>query len=121
MIKLDALGDNRIIGSRFLVGALDVAIVDGVPRNREKKYCFAERETGEKSVGFVPRRIVRRDVIVRSLEWIRKTAVLRPFTGTCVLVGVGSITVTDLSSTIISLESGCSTNVIGRFTSFKPS
>jgi hypothetical protein len=68
VIKLDALGDNKIIGSRFLEGALDVVVVDGFPRNRDKKYCFAERETDEKSVGFVPRRIVRRDVIIRSLE-----------------------------------------------------
>jgi len=121
VIKLDALGDSNIIGSRFLEGALDVVIVVGVPRNRDKKYCFAASETNEKSVGFVPRRIVRRDVIVRSLEWIRRTVVLRPLTGTCVFVGVGSIIVADLSSTIISLESCCRTNVIGRFTPFKPS
>ena len=93
-------------------------IVVGVPRNREKKCCFAARETDEKSVGFVPRRIVRRDVIVRSLEWIRSTAVLRPLTGTYVFAGVGSTTVTDLSSTIVSLESGCRTDVIRRFTPF---
>lgn len=56
--------------------------MEGIPFRRERKYCFAEREILEKSVGFVPRRIVRRDVIVRSLEWIRRIAELRPFAAT---------------------------------------
>ena len=83
VIRLDALGDNRIIGSRFLVGAVDVTLT-GVFRRRPKKYCFAASETLEKSVGLVPRRIVSRDVIVRSLEWIRRTAALRPLAVTVV-------------------------------------
>jgi hypothetical protein len=79
VIKLDALGDNKIIGSRFFpeLDEDELAVVDvteGTPFKRERKYCFAEREIVEKSVGFVPRRIVIREVIVRSLEWIRKTA-----------------------------------------------
>jgi hypothetical protein len=72
VIKLDALGDKRIIGSRFLVGAEDdeeeTVVAAGVPRKRERKYCFAASDTLEKSVGFVPRSMVRREVIVRSLE-----------------------------------------------------
>ena len=81
VIKLDALGDNRMMGSRFLAGAVLVTLT-GILRRRPKKYCFAASETLEKSVGFDPRRIVSRDVIVRSLEWILRTAALRPFGAT---------------------------------------
>ena len=88
VIKLDALGDKRIIGSRFLPVVAEGETTVGVPFIRERKYCLAARETELKSVGLVPRRIVRRDVIVRSLEWIRKTAALRPLTGTDCFVGV---------------------------------
>jgi hypothetical protein len=79
VIKLDALGDKRMIGSRFLAEVFEaVFVMAGVPRNRETKYCFAAAETEEKSVDFDPRSIVSRDRIVRSLECIRRTAVLRP-------------------------------------------
>ena len=43
----------------------------------EKKNCFAERETEEKSVGFRPRRIVTWEVIVRSRAWMRRTVEVR--------------------------------------------
>lgn len=36
VIRLDALGDNKMIGSRFLAGAEDVVVVLAF-RNREKK------------------------------------------------------------------------------------
>ena len=105
VIRLEALGERRIMGSRFL--PVDVGVdVDaiGVFRNRDKKYCLAIVETLEKSVLLVPCRIVRRDVIVCSLEWIRKTAALRPLTVTCGFVaetveGSSVVAVTDLSST----------------------
>jgi len=76
----------------------------GVPFKRVRKYCFAARETEVKSVGLVPRRMVRRDVMVRSLEWMRRTAALRPLMGTDDFVGAvvtSSVTTgVDLSSTI---------------------
>lgn len=103
VIKLDALGDKRMMGSRFLpvVGAEETVV--GVFFNRERKYCFAASETEVKSVGLVPRRMVSRDVIVRSLEWMRRTAALRPLTGAEVFVGAvvnSSVTAgSDLSST----------------------
>jgi hypothetical protein len=65
-MRLDALGDNSMMGSRFLAGA-DGATA-GILRKRPRKYCFAVSETLEKSVGFVPRRMVSRDDIVCSLE-----------------------------------------------------
>lgn len=78
------------MGSRFLVGAVLVALTV-VFRRRPRKYCFAASETLEKSVGFVPRKIVSRDVIVRSLEWIRRTAALRPFVVTVAFTEDGSV------------------------------
>ena len=127
VIKLDALGDKRIIGSRFLpvVGAGEMTV--GVPFKRVRKYCFAERETDVKSVGLVPRRMVRRDVIVRSLEWMRSTAALRPLTATDAFDGAAvtsSVTTgATVSSTIeISLvQWEGHTDVIRGIASFKPS
>ena len=70
---------------------------------RALKNCFAASATEEKSVAFVPLRTVRRLVIVRSLEWMRMTAALRPLADTCVLVGATVLAsagaVADLSST----------------------
>jgi hypothetical protein len=85
--------------------------------SRDEKNCFAAMAMEEKSVGFVPRRIVMREVIVRSLEWMRRTEELRPFTaemsfeelvmvaGNIVVVeAVGSSTLLiDLSSTMYNL------------------
>ena len=89
------------MGSRFLAGADGVTA--GIFRKRPRKYCFAASETLEKSVGFVPRRMVSRDDIVLSLEWIRRTAALRPLTETWVFaateLGSSTATVADLLST----------------------
>lgn len=93
-----------MMGSRFfpVVGAVEMGV--GVPFKRDRKYCFAASETEAKSVGLVPRRMVKRDVIVRSFEWMRSTAALRPLTGADTFVGAevtSSVTTgTDLSSTI---------------------
>ena len=104
--RLDALGESKIIGSRFLVGG--VTVVDGIFRRREKKYCFAARETLEKSVGFVPWRMVRREVIVRSRAWILWTAWLRPLTVGWVFAGIdvgsSAIVTVGLSSTTVRLK-----------------
>lgn len=67
------------MGSRFLEGALVEGMFVEEFRRRPRKYCFAARETLLKSVGLVPRRIVRRDVMVLSLAWMRRTAAERPF------------------------------------------
>lgn len=103
-MRLEALGDNKIMGSRFLEAVLLDGIFAEVFLRRPRKYCFAASETLVKSVGFVPRRMVRRDVIVRSLEWMRRTVAERPFTDTeDFLTEEGSspsvVVVVDLSST----------------------
>jgi hypothetical protein len=92
------------MGSRFLEAVLLEGIFAEVFLRRPRKYCFAARETLLKSVGFVPRRMVRRDVIVLSLEWMRRTVAERPFTETeDFLTDEGSsssvVVVVDLSST----------------------
>ena len=86
VIKLEALGDNNMIGSFGRLPDVDeefvpVTLGTLLPLYRDIKYCFAARETEAKSVGLVPRRMVMREVIVRSLAWMRRTAALRPFTG----------------------------------------
>src|SRR5271156_4772780 len=96
VIRLEALGDSRIIGSRFLAGAELVTV--GAFRSREKKCDLAVRDTLEKSVGLVPLRIVNREVIVRSLELIRRIVVLRPLTVEAPLISA------DAGSTLAALE-----------------
>jgi hypothetical protein len=127
VIKLEALGERRIIGSRFLpvVGVGEMMV--GVPFKRVRKYCFAERETDVKSVGLVPRRMVRRDVIVRSLEWMRSTAALRLLMATDAFDGealASSVTTeATVSSTVevSQVQWGGHTDIIRGIASFKPS